>query len=911
MEKQTVFIAPPGATGKRADIFQEITAHCPDNDFSSVLYIAPTSFNRKEAGRQFFGYMLTDRRKNVYVPFDSLTIKDFCSSLYEKYGMENIISARIEPLVICEILGEKNIGYARLLSDLLRTIVHHILDKDIPEIKEDVKLQIFEEKTVKQAVKALETIEIYRGRLKEKGLIDFESAMKGSISMIEKHAEPEILVLDGFFDPTPLELKVIEALIQKSKKTLVAVEENAEFVKFFKTYGNRVDQKRLNPVNYRADAGYFQYLSMEDEIEGIARGVKDLILEGMKPGEISVSFPQLSKYTPMLKRVFQKHGIPVSLAEHDLSGAKPFSALEDMLTSIEDDYPRNEFLSVLTSAHFPDIPGVIKEWAVSLSYRAGIVSGRHSWCSIEKTLLGTAEEKISDIERKIFKEFQREINKIINLLEKIRQQRGISGFADELETVLRRFGFFDSIEGSSNLRYSDDISRRINEQFSEFRHFAGIYGSEEAGFEKSGFYFKQLIKGAKGSDRDVNGVRVIPFELAAGLECRALFFGGVIEGDIPSTPAIDPILPEKVKKSFGLPYLEYYLDRQKRYFRRLLNISVDTPYFSYPAADGDKMFLPSPFLNWEMSFGTPVLNILTEEELLVREGGANQKNFSDTLWGGKLHIDKDIKGIIQKRFGTETFFRITDIDAYRRCPLRFYIEKFLYFEKEEPPRFEIDAGLWGKLAHKTMEYLFRDRDVDIETIDKKFFQGFRESLKKYPVGVFWSKVAEEVFQRLLPLIKEREADIRAQGFSPYAVEKSVKTELHGLRIKGKIDRIDLKKRTMDDGRRTKDEEKDSVILLDYKTGTIDKDSLQLPLYACMWQEEEKDRVERAGYYSLKDCSVQLYPKKTETMEVFIKNALDTAEELVRRMRKGVFTPVPFKAGECGFCNHSALCKGSG
>jgi CRISPR/Cas system-associated exonuclease Cas4 (RecB family) len=144
-----------------------------------------------------------------------------------------------------------------------------------------------------------------------------------------------------------------------------------------------------------------------------------------------------------------------------------------------------------------------------------------------------------------------------------------------------------------------------------------------------------------------------------------------------------------------------------------------------------------------------------------------------------------------------------------------------------------------------------------------------------------------------------------QGFSPYKVEENIMAEINGLRLKGKIDRVDKKFQIPN----SKFQTQNTVRLLDYKTGSIDKDSLQLPLYACMWQKENTETVERVGFYSLKDGVIEWYPKRLE-MDEFIQNALQSAEEIVQKMRKGEFKSIPSKEDECRYCYHSALCKGS-
>ena len=901
MKKGIVFIAPHGARNKKIAVFEEIVSQCPGSDYSSVLYITPSTFSQAETRRQFFSYLKTRHQKKVYIPFQSFTLASFCTNLFETHGREDIVSDRAAPMILCEILDEKSIGYARLLSDLLGSIRHYIVEKDLSQIKEDIRTLIFEEKTARQAEKAIGLIKAYENKLQEKGLIDFEHAVKKSLSFIEKFENPSVLVLDDFFDPTPLEVAVLETLIKKSETAYVLVEESAEFSKHFESCSAGIEKKRLKPSYRRKIAGYFLYPSMEDEVEGIARGVKARILEGVRPCEIVVSFPEFQKYLPMLKRVFQKHGIPIDIAEYDISHTKPFIALEEMVTCIEDDYPRNEFLSFLTSPHFPGIPKILKEWAAFFSNRAGIVKGRQAWLSTKATVLNSTDEEIFKEVMKALDDFQRGINNIIHTLDKLKEAHNLPLFVDELETVLDSLGFFDSFEEPMPFSYNHDVSKGIEGLFSELRHFAGLFCSDTTGVDRAGYYLRHLFTCLKGRDENINGVRVVPFELAVILESRALFFGGMIEGDLPSRPGIDPLLPENVKKALGIPFLEYYLRRQKRYFERLIHASSDDPYFSCPAAEGDKVFLPSPFLDWELKLLPPELNIFTEEEILVRKGAFKQREFSQVLWDGKLSLDRHVRKILMNKFGPKKFFSVTRLDAYRQCPLRFYIEKFLCLEIEKPPAFEVEARLWGRLAHKIMEYLVKDKSAALETLNERLFQALEKSLSEFPIGDFWSSIAQEIFLRLLPMLIEQETEIRIQGFRPYMVEKTLKATVHRLKLKGKIDRID--RRTSNFEPRTPH----AVILLDYKTGSFNKDSLQLPLYACMWQEEYSDPVEKTGFYSLKSGSVDWHPKKS-SMEAFIQDALKDAERIVQEIRKGIFIPSPSKDTECRYCYHADLCK---
>jgi RecB family exonuclease len=254
------------------------------------------------------------------------------------------------------------------------------------------------------------------------------------------------------------------------------------------------------------------------------------------------------------------------------------------------------------------------------------------------------------------------------------------------------------------------------------------------------------------------------------------------------------------------------------------------------------------------------------------------------------------------------YLNVTDIDSYRKCPMRFYIERMLKLELEEPPQFQVEARLWGSLAHKVMEQLFKEGDMEIDDIDSRILQCLEAALKQFPIDEFWGKVAKEIFQKLLPKIKDQEQALRMQGFGPVMVEKKLTADINGLKVKGKIDRIDKRQGSRGQGVKGSEEnDNNNVVLLDYKTGNVDSDSLQMPLYALMWRENSPDPVDKVGYYSLKEGKITWYPKKG-SMEEYLNNSLATAEEHVSKMRRGIFSPEPLKASECRYCRHSPLCE---
>ncbi|RJQ43716.1 MAG: PD-(D/E)XK nuclease family protein [Nitrospiraceae bacterium] len=930
MKNGTLIIAPPGAWNKRETLFQHIVSLCPGSDFSSVLYLAPNDPVIGTVRKQFFSFLKKTHNRSAYIPFQALTVRQLALQIYGTLNTEGqpqrvaptVISSRMRTLLLCALLKEDNIGYAQLLSDLYRKLKHYCPDMTFPGLKDELKRLIFEEKTAERALNAIDILQSYEHFLNDKSLLDPEDMLRDvRATLCACHGQPHrvasTIIIEGFFDPTPLELSILKALIEKTDNVCILADENTEFFSHVRLYEKEMQVITLKCRSSRETVKYYSYPSIEDEVNEIARNVKKCILDGIRPWEIAVCFPSLFPYLPMLQRVFRKHGIPASISEYDLSGTKPLTALTDLISCIENNYPAHELLSVIASPCFPGIPDIVRDRAVAYAYMAGIVKGKPSWLSIGDIILHSYREDVDDEEKKALNLFQQGIEKMISSLETIKAAKDIGSFLDCLEAALITFGFIELLNDRDSQFYSMDAANRITGIFSELRQFAELQGNAR-NHPDPGFYFKYLLQGLRASDKDKAGVSILPFEIAAGLETKVLFFGGLTEENFPSNPGIDPILPEKVKKELGLPHLEFYLDRQRDYFKRLMNVPELEPYFSCASADGEKILLPSPFLDWEQVITLPELNIFSEEDVLLREG--------ETLFRGRVPGTFSEGDITLSRADTETLrkriaamskghFRVTDIDFYRRCPFRFYIEKVLGLEMALPPRFEVESRLWGSLAHKTMEELYRDGDILPVELEKRLFQCLEKSLKQFPIGDFWSAVARDIFNKLIPHLKQMETVLREEGFSPYKVEQSVKAEINSLRLKGKIDRIDKKKSEVKsqkskvkEQRTTDNGQQETVLLLDYKTGSIDGKSLQMPLYARMWQENFSGAVEKAGYYSLKDGSIEWYPKRNTTMEEFMNDALQKTEELIKGMMQGLFPSEPFNTNECRYCYHGPMCE---
>ena len=205
--------------------------------------------------------------------------------------------------------------------------------------------------------------------------------------------------------------------------------------------------------------------------------------------------------------------------------------------------------------------------------------------------------------------------------------------------------------------------------------------------------------------------------------------------------------------------------------------------------------------------------------------------------------------LIKKQFGENSNIRVTDIDSYRTCHRKFFIEKILKLEPSETKEYEIEAMLLGTIIHEIMEELMAKsrsyRDYDEMKAEAEKLLG--KLLDEKPLENYWKNFIRDSFLSILPEIYEIESGLRDEGYSFMKAEALVEGEvIKNIKLKGKIDRIDIKiqnsKLKVESSKNNKPVTDNEVELIDYKTGAAQLSraeilnkgaSLQLFLYAAL------------------------------------------------------------------------------
>lgn len=251
--------------------------------------------------------------------------------------------------------------------------------------------------------------------------------------------------------------------------------------------------------------------------------------------------------------------------------------------------------------------------------------------------------------------------------------------------------------------------------------------------------------------------------------------------------------------------------------------------------------------------------------------------------------------VAEKLFFPSSIAHVTQIDNFRKCPHYHYLVNGLRVYPRE--RNKIAANIVGTLLHKLAEEFTR-----------KIIHVKRDRLDAWNAEGEMKKIVGEVFcmpefrvlaadPKNAPVIsnlkkeskfiaREIVRQVRESKYFPSFAEMPMRNEIEGVTIRGKADRVDVAA-------------DNHVVIIDYKTGLIDRQSLQLPLYMSLLPE--KYTADAAYYFSLR-------PGKFVMHEVRQADARNKASEIISKIKKGVILPNPINQNACRYCVAANICQ---
>ncbi|MDX9714433.1 MAG: PD-(D/E)XK nuclease family protein [Dissulfurispiraceae bacterium] len=919
--------------GSTRRLFSEAVKLLPDNrlptDFSGIIHLNPFSAALADIQAVFQKALTGSSNADCYIPPDVSTPVVYAKKSFVSADNRTVVKNSMLPVIISRISG-KGLGYSVLVTNFIHELKTHFPDKPLKDL-ELLFIDVFKEKDApdKLSKEIGDVFSIIR---------KLEDCLNGSLLTTEDDAvnlfvpsqQFSALILEGFYAPLPSEKAVILKMCEKADNIFLSSSAHLT------NSADKDDLTRLIVEHFKKQNIHFELScitediglgkdepvcmsaeGIDEEIEYLARSIKSVYLSGSNDmlNNVIIATPDIKNYATVVERIFTRYGIPYSITSSSSALPEPFYDLVSMLRSVVDDYGRLKFTTFLSSNFFKNIPTAVSEYIHRLSPVSGVISGADSWISFINNGTDIFDPGLIPERADIHAGFIKIFN-MLNPLCSIRDSAEFKNYSELLKHLIDELGF-------------DPQNRNLQNHLAEALDLLDFTAEELSGsISLSDFIdlFEHLLKAAR-PESDKRGVRILDMYEAAGLCPDYLYICGMTEQNIPSLPEMDYLLPDAVKRALHLKDMDRHMEIQKTLFDMLVS-SSDRVTISYPEMENDALLLQSPFL-----YGLPVTEhqvtgIYSETELQLNqplEGIADNiaeilltedklPQASECAAGNVVRKSSKLEALSQ-----DSSIRVTDIDAYRTCPRKFFLEKVLKLGPVKIKKFEVDPRTIGNLSHAIMERLMKDPLDSCESFKDRAISITDNVLAGAKINDYWKEIFKDAFIRILPEIYENELKIRGENYKRSVLEMNIRSVLKvnindkqcgDINLRGKIDRFDI----FDNG----------VQLMDYKSGTAvlncksalaGKESLQLFLYAAMLKQNDRKIIKRVGIYSLNEIKVKWCPsavkskqkESREEMLICMSEALKAAFEVATNMRSDIYTAMPMNERVCMYCDERPFC----
>ena len=363
---------------------------------------------------------------------------------------------------------------------------------------------------------------------------------------------------------------------------------------------------------------------------------------------------------------------------------------------------------------------------------------------------------------------------------------------------------------------------------------------------------------------DVRGGKVTVMGL---LESRGLQFDGVIIPDfnddlVPKRSSGEMFLNSALRARAGLISHADRENLQRFYYDGLLRGAKKSAICYLQSVEK----LPSRFLK---SFEVQQDAEFSQEDYLRLFG---REEFKPALCGQEDPVAR------HDFFAEELSF--SRLDTFLECKRKYYYR--YVFGLKEGLKFGEDNALLGKILHTSFQRLYERAGMKFNM--EKFRSIYSQLAREAGIARFDAELELKAVEKLARLLEGHE-----QIWSFSGSEVSLKGELDGVRLSGRIDRIDEDKA----GRK---------FIIDYKRGSAKKhmEKFQLTFYRALLAQECE-----CAYLSLKDCAFAAPGDKTPSLE--------NLREMLSSIGKEFASEVAFTRTEavqsCEYCDYKIICKG--
>lgn len=409
-----------------------------------------------------------------------------------------------------------------------------------------------------------------------------------------------------------------------------------------------------------------------------------------------------------------------------------------------------------------------------------------------------------------------------------------------------------------------------------------------------------------------------------GAKFQQVFVLGVTEGILPAPVRDDPMLDFYERKQlrqhgFNLEDAAQAARREAISFYALLQTPTQQLTFSYPQLIGSQAYLPSPYLaKLGLESTAPPTRPIASLEEARRIYLRRDILLEDAVFPYAIHawtVEKrregaesydEYDGVVSIPLDFKTrLFSASQLTTIGQCPFKWFADKVLRLAKLEEAEEELSPGLKGQLYHRSLELVLTKilsaadiSQTGLAQLEAAFLQA-EQDLQLPTISSWEAQRAEHI--KILSRTWEQ-ADFLPSNSEVVSLEKEFIGEWYGLKVTGRIDRID----------RTHE----GLVLLDYKTGSqkpagIKNENgksvvdIQMPLYTHIANTVlfPDETIKGADYYLLTKH------KRLNNKALSVEEQQQIAEKIKTHLKTGHYPVDPdVERNACRFCACDLVCR---
>lgn len=682
--------------------------------------------------------------------------------------------------------------------------------------------------------------------------------------------------LDGFFSLTDPELRVVEAISQHAGVAVTLPDYATSAETRERLLGLGFTEEKLEPKRTCVAAEVFAARNTDDEAEEIARLLLKEAARGRPFREMGVLVRTPDEYLPVLRAVFERHGIPARFYFDP-----PLSTHGSV-----------RFLSATIDA-------LLGGWDWEATRTAIRMDGGdtdHFDFAVRERMPGRALDGLRDLAGS-----HRRLTDLLDSFAGMDAWLGPRRTPQEwrarlagLRGLVRVPKIFDAAGHDTALGWRAQAAA-LDHMETALAHTAECFDADEqlafeAFWRAARSVFERTTLAAP--DRRRNVVHVLSVFEARQWELPVIFVCGLLEKQFPRYYAQNPIYPDAARRTLRQAGFRIRTAAEREAEEQVLFELARTRatarlVLSYPRAghNGEEN-LPSLFLE-----------PFSEARRTAPAPSPDRK-----APGPGFDIrTPDLLAALETRHST---IGPTALETFVQCPFQFFGRRTLRLESAPArPEDRLDPIAQGSLIHSVLAEWHRDKEP-VETVFSRMFDSLRAE-KRVPEGYRTESLRIQMLDDLRRFVAtERYSAGAAQTEVPFEWEVEP-----GLVLKGRIDRLDV----TEDGR---------AVIIDYKYANSarvrDKVRngrvLQAPLYVLACETTLKREVAGMFYLGLKKdvkCAGwgSGFGGEGEPLtQEWLEAGLAAAREAISTIRAGSTAPEPDDTELCGFCELRDVCR---